>query len=101
VDKDGKVILAGLDAQGDRPEDNLLTNPMQVKTYMDRRYKEDMRRKPKEGQAGPTPSLVIVRADKEAQFEKVYAVMKSCRMAGYERAQLRVIQFGGKLEKAQ
>lgn len=98
VDKDGKVILSGLDAQGDRPEDNLLTNVQQVKTYMERRHKEDMRRKPKEGQAGPTPSLVIVRADKECQFEKVYAVMKACRMAGYERAQLRAIRFGGKTD---
>src|SRR5215207_2574385 len=98
VDKDGKVILAGLDVQGDRPEDNLLTNPAQVKTYMDRRYKEDMRRRPKAGEAKATPSLLIVRADKEAQFEKVYAVMKACRMAGYERAQLRAIRFGGKVE---
>ncbi|MDB5311594.1 MAG: biopolymer transporter ExbD, partial [Gemmataceae bacterium] len=74
------------------------TNPAQVKTYMDRRNREDMRRKPKEGEAKATPSLLIVRADKECPFEKVYAVMKACRMAGYERAQLRAIRFGGKIE---
>lgn len=98
VDEQGKVILSGLDAQGDTPDANTLTNPAQVKTYMDRRYKEDMRRKPKEGEAKPTPSLLIVRADKKCEFEKVYAVMKACRTAGYERAQLRTIQFGGKTE---
>jgi biopolymer transport protein ExbD len=101
VDKEGRVILSGLDAQGDRPEDNLLTNPAQVKTYMERRYKEDMRRKPKEGEAKATPSLLIVRADKEAEFEKVYGVMKACRLAGYDRAQLRAIRFGGQVEQPQ
>ena len=98
VDQDGKVILAGLDARGTTKADNILDNPQQVLTYMKGRHSEDMRRKPKEGQAGPTPSLVIVRADKEANFEKVYAVMKSCRSAGYDRAQLRAIRFGGKME---
>ena len=101
VDKDGKVILAGLDARGDKKEDNVLTNPIQVQSYMKGRHSEDMRRKPKDGQAGPTASLVIVRADKEAQFEKVYAVMKACRQAGYDRAQLRAIRFGGNLSKAE
>ncbi|HEX4609819.1 MAG TPA: biopolymer transporter ExbD [Urbifossiella sp.] len=99
VDRDGKVILAGLDAQGDKPEDNTLTNPAQVKTYMDRRFKEDMRRKPAAGESKATPSLLIVRADKECPFEKVYGVMKACRTAGYERAQLRAIRFGGKIDQ--
>jgi biopolymer transport protein ExbD len=97
VDKDGKVILAGLDARGTTKADNTLENPQQVLTYMKGRHSEDMRRTPKAGQA-PAPSLVIVRADKEANFEKVYAVMKSCRSAGYDRAQLRAIRFGGKIE---
>ncbi|MFO0797563.1 MAG: biopolymer transporter ExbD [Gemmataceae bacterium] len=95
VDKDGKVILSGLDALGEKPEDNLLTNPQQVLSYMKRRHDQDMKRPPKDKQAGPTPSLVIIRADKEAQFEKVYGVMKACRSAGYDRAQLRAIRFGG------
>ena len=98
VDEQGKVILSGLDAQGDNPDDNILSNPAQVKRYMDQRYKEDMRRKPAPGEAQPTPSLLIVRADKNCEFEKVYAVMKACRSAGYERAQLRAIRFGGKTE---
>jgi biopolymer transport protein ExbD len=101
VDKDGKVILAGLDARGTSKEDNILTNQQQVLTYMKGRYSEDMRRAPRPGQAGPTPSLVIVRADKEANFEKVYEVMKACRNAKYDRAQLRAIRFGGKLEKSE
>jgi biopolymer transport protein ExbD len=98
VNKEGHVILAGLDATGGTAEDNVLTNPARVQTYMKRRYDEDMRRAPKPGEAKPAPSLVIVRADKEAPFEKVYAVMKSCRTAGYDRAQLRAIRFGGKIE---
>jgi biopolymer transport protein ExbD len=101
VDRDGKVILAGLDAVGNSKEDNILTNPQQVLSYMKRRYEADLARKPKAGEAKSMPSLVIVRADKEAQFEKVYAVMRSCRQAGYDRAQLRAIRFGGKIEKAE
>ncbi|QDU22821.1 ExbD/TolR family protein [Urbifossiella limnaea] len=95
VDKEGKVILAGLDALSDDAKDNTLTNPQQVMSYMKRRHDMDMKRKPKDGQAGPVPSLVIIRADKEAQFEKVYGVMKACRSAGYDRSQLRAIRFGG------
>jgi biopolymer transport protein ExbD len=98
VNKEGHVVLTGLDAQGDSPDDNVLTNPARVQTYMKRRFQEDSRRKPAPGEATPAPSLLIVRADKEAAFEKVYAVMKECRTAGYERAQLRAIRFGGKVE---
>jgi len=101
VDKDGKVILAGLDARSEKKEDNILSNPQQVLTYMKGRYSEDMRRAPKPGQAAPTASLVIIRADKEAQFEKVYEVMKACRNAKYDRAQLRAIRFGGQVAKAE
>lgn len=98
VNKEGHVLLSAMDAPSDDPADAVLTNPARVQTYMKRRYDEDTRRKPKAGEAKPAPSLLIVRADKECPFEKVYAVMKSCRQAGYERAQLRAIRFGGKLD---
>jgi biopolymer transport protein ExbD len=68
---------------------------------MERRYKEDMRRKPKDGQAAPDPSLLIIRAHKAAPFEKVYDILLACRTAGYSRAQLRAIQFGGRLTPAE
>jgi biopolymer transport protein ExbD len=100
VDEDGKVILSGLDAYDD-PQKNVLTNPLQVQGYMADRYKQDMARKPRPGESSPTPSLVIIRADRKAEFEKVYGVMKACRLAQYDRAQLRVIQFGGQVQPKQ
>lgn len=92
ITKQGEVELSTLDAIGD---DRTLTNPERVRTYMKRRYDEDMRAaKPGQKDKGPR-SLVILRADKETPFEKVYAIMTACRQAGYERAQLRVILHGG------
>mgnify|MGYP002382350448 CR=1 FL=1 len=98
VNKDGQVLLSPIDVIGDRKDDAILSNPAQVRTYMKRRYDMDMRRKPAEGQAKATPSLLIIRADKEAAFEKVHAVMTACQGAGFERCQLRAIRFGGKLD---
>lgn len=93
VNKDGHVLLSALDALG---SENTLTNPDLVKRYMKQRYEEDIR-----GAGGdrtkPPRSTLIIRADKETPFDKVYAIMKACRAAGYEKAQLRAIRFGGQV----
>jgi biopolymer transport protein ExbD len=95
VNNKGEVLLSALDAPSD--DDRTLTNPARVQTYMKRRYEEDIRAAGGD-KSKPPRSLLIIRADKECEFDKVYAVMKACRMAGYERAQLRAIRFGGQTD---
>jgi hypothetical protein len=72
---------------------------------MQRRYKEDIQA------AGgdttkPPRSVIILRADKETPFVRapgsdepgVYEIMKACQEAGYPKAQLRAIRFGGQVQ---
>jgi biopolymer transport protein ExbD len=87
VNKDGHVLLSALDAA---EEDRILTNPQRVQNYMKRRYDEDIRAAGGD-KSKPARSVLIIRADKETPFEKVYLILKACRAAGYERAQLRAI----------
>jgi biopolymer transport protein ExbD len=91
VNKDGQVILSPLDAIG---KDSVLTNPLAVQSYMKQRYEEDIRAAGGD-RSKPARSTLIIRADKEAPFEKTYAILKACRTAGYERAQLRAVIYGG------
>jgi biopolymer transport protein ExbD len=39
---------------------------------------------------------VIIRADKNADFEQIYRIMRRCQEAGLRKLQLRAIQSGGK-----
>lgn len=91
VNKDGHVLLSPLDAIG---KESVLTNPALVRQYMELRYKEDIRAAGGD-KSKPARSTLIIRADKQAPFEKVYDVLKACRSAGYERAQLRAVRYGG------
>ena len=89
INKEGVVLLSPLDAVGENKE---LTNGPQIVRYMKKRYEEDMKHaKPGEKDKGPR-TLIILRADKEAAFEKVYAVEKACQQAGYLRVQVRTIR---------
>lgn len=90
VTRDGIIPLPPLDQIGNVKE---LTNPAQVQDYMKKRYEEDIRAAGGD-RSKPARSTLIIRADKEAPFEKVYAILKACRTAGYERAQLRAIRDG-------
>ena|SRR5947209_5223524 len=93
INKEGVVLLSKLDAAGNGGVDHL-DNEVQVKNFMDRRYKEDITAV--KGDKGDSPrSVVILRADKNTPFEKVYKVMKSVRAAGYDRLQMRVVRYSG------
>ena len=39
---------------------------------------------------------VIIRADKNADFEQIYRIMRRCQEAGLRKLQLRAIQSGGR-----
>jgi biopolymer transport protein ExbD len=92
INEEGHVLLSPLDVIGD---EHTLTNAAQVRTYMKRRYDEDMRAaRPDEKDKGPR-SLLVLRADKRTSFEKVYAIETACQSAGYPRIQVRTIRHGG------
>jgi biopolymer transport protein ExbD len=91
VNTEGFVLLSGLDVQGKGKDDNVLRNQIQVQQYMKRRFEEDVRRAGGDADKAKKSTLII-RADKATPFEKVYQVMKGCRLAGYENCQLRAIR---------
>jgi biopolymer transport protein ExbD len=89
VDKEGQVQLSPLDRIGN---ESVLTNAKQVETYMKRRYEQDQQSmKPEERGKGPK-LRVVIRADELTDTEKVDAVMKACRLAGFSSAELRVLR---------
>jgi biopolymer transport protein ExbD len=92
VNTEGKVILS----PGDQYKDSegrtteTLDNAAQVESFLKRRANED---RYAVGAAAnkdqPLRSVIILRVHKECRFEKVYPIMKACRLAGYLRVQLR------------
>lgn len=88
VNEKGEVLLSALDAVG---SEKTLFNPVQVQSYMKRRFDEDVRKNGGD-KTKPPRSLLIIRADKRTAFEKVYGIMKACQMAGYQNCQLRAIR---------
>jgi biopolymer transport protein ExbD len=88
VNQDGKVLLTP-----DQREGNIdtLDNAEQVKQYM---IRAASREKARTGKDTPQ-AILILRVDFRTYFEKTYAIMKACRLAGYEKVQLRVIRHSG------
>ncbi|HJZ53372.1 MAG TPA: biopolymer transporter ExbD [Gemmataceae bacterium] len=88
INKKGEVILTSVDAVGG---DQILTNAEQVRSYMQRRYDEDMRGRKPDDKTGPRLKVVI-RADQDAKFKDVNAIMIACRKAGFVNAEFRVLK---------
>jgi biopolymer transport protein ExbD len=85
INEQGKVLLTPEQREGDT---DTLDNEVQVQNYMARRAAEEKRRTNK-----PEPqATLILRVDKMTPFEKTYKIMKACRLAGYQKVQLRVIR---------
>lgn len=85
VNFQGIVLLTPDQQEGDN---QTLDNEQQVENYMKRRASEEKRRTNK-----PEPqSTLILRVDEKTPFEKTYKIMKACRIAGYQKVQLRVIR---------
>jgi biopolymer transport protein ExbD len=79
VDKSGNVLPSATN--------ELMTNSIAVQQHLERRYKEDQQAKP------PRETVIIVRADKETTFEKVFGVMTAARNAQFKTVQIRVIRY--------
>jgi biopolymer transport protein ExbD len=65
-----------------------LDNEIQVQNFMKARAAEEKRIT---GKNEPQATLIL-RVDKLTPFEKTYRIMKACRLAGYQKVQLRVIK---------
>jgi biopolymer transport protein ExbD len=80
-----------------------LDNPAQVKSFLDRRAKEDKDRVKHAKSIGkwvegtPELSIIILRVHKNCPWDKTYGIMKACRQAGYLRVQLRAVVGRGDL----
>jgi biopolymer transport protein ExbD len=83
VNEQGKVLLTPDQREGNT---DTLDNEIQVKNYMSRRAAAE---KARTGKDKPQAVLVL-RVDERTAFEKTYEIMKACRVAGYEKVQLRV-----------
>ena len=70
----------------------VMTNSIAVQAHLERRYKEDQRATP------PRKTVIVLRADKETPFEKVFGVMTAARNAKFETVQIRVIRYDGQGE---
>jgi biopolymer transport protein ExbD len=85
INEQGKVLLTPDQREGDT---ETLDNETQVQNYMTRRANEERSRTKK----SELQATLILRVDKGTQFEKTYKIMKACRLAGYQKVQLRVIR---------
>ena len=83
VDKDGRVLRTG---------DSSLITPNEIERYLANKFKNDERFN---GKDFAKATLVIIRAHQDADFKDVFKVLKACKVAGYERVQLRAIQAAG------
>lgn len=89
VDEKGVVQLSQLDAIRNERE---LTNPKQVESYMKVRYEQDMQSLSVEERAKGPRLRVVIRADGRTDTEKVDAVLRACRVAGFSTAELRAVR---------
>jgi biopolymer transport protein ExbD len=85
INEQGIVLLTANQMEGDTAT---LDNETQVQNYMKRRADEDRRKSGKT----EVQSTIILRVDKRTSFEKTYKIMKACRLAGYQKVQLRVLR---------
>lgn len=88
VDKQGHVLLSK------ESKADVLTNALQVQSYLKSRHEFDearIAREEKAGRKGARVSLVVIRADKDCTFKQVNEIMGACRRAGYADVQLRAI----------
>jgi biopolymer transport protein ExbD len=88
VNEKGEVLLSPLDAIENK---TVLSNELEVQSYMKKRYDEDVRgMKPEEVKNGPR-LRVVIRADGRADTELVNKTLRACRLAGFSNAELRVM----------
>jgi biopolymer transport protein ExbD len=94
INAKGQVLLAPAQREDDKTE--TLDNAIQVQSYMERTAKREYRRRT--GETGDPPpawksdAVIILRIDKDTEFQLTYPIMLACRKAGYTKVELRAIR---------
>jgi biopolymer transport protein ExbD len=83
VNEQGIVRLTPDQREGDIDS---LDNEVQVRDYMARQAEREKKRTGKDR----PQAVLILRVDHRTAFESTYAIMRACRLAGYQKVQLRV-----------
>ncbi|MCI0701229.1 MAG: biopolymer transporter ExbD [Planctomycetia bacterium] len=96
VNEQGKVILTPSDyfKDTDGSTATSLDNPGRVLNWLKDRAKTDYA-PGADKTKDPPRSLIILRVHEQCPFEKTYAILKACRLAGYLRVQLRAVMESG------
>ena len=89
------VVFIGITNTGDvkvtgRPP---MKSDDEVRDFLNQAFQAAKDRAKKEGQT-EVRTLVVIRADQNADFAQVYKVMDRCQQAGLRKLQLRAIQSG-------
>jgi biopolymer transport protein ExbD len=94
-----KVLMLNMDAKGqlfilglDRP----LTNQGEIGYFLRKEFGDaQLLAKARGDKAGEVKTAVIIRADQDVKYEKVYQLLRACKEAGYKSMQLRATVRGG------
>ncbi len=91
------VVFLGITSNGEvkvsgRPP---MTTDEEVTVFLKRDVYESALRAAKERGEKDVRTVVVIRADQNADFAQVYKVMRRCQEAGLRKLQLRALQSGG------
>lgn len=92
--KEGSLLYLNVDLDGNvkRVDGPAMRTPVEIETYLRNKFKDEMAKLKRE-KANATEkdlkTLVIVRGDERASFEKIFNVLAACRKVGFTRLQLR------------
>jgi biopolymer transport protein ExbD len=64
-----------------------------IKTFLNNQYQDTLRlaKEDKNNKDKKVKTVVVIRADKSADYKRVYEVMHWCKEAGYRRFQMRAM----------
>jgi biopolymer transport protein ExbD len=82
MNKGGKLIVGSGDD---------VSTPGKLRVYVDREKRKLEREARERGFKGQLNVVVVLRAHKDARYDKVWEALDSCTKAGYQRWQLRVL----------
>jgi biopolymer transport protein ExbD len=97
--REGNLLYLNVNEKGhvsvlDRRDD--LTTPNDVERYLVNKYKDELAKARREQKDAKEPTtLIIIRGDRNATCDKIYVILRSCKLAGFTRVQLRVLAEQG------
>ena len=94
-----KVLMLNVDAKGqlwvlglDKP----LTSLVEINFFLKKEFSDaQLLAKARGDKGGQVKTAVIIRADQDVRYDKVYQLLRSCKEVGYQKLQLRATVKGG------